>query len=241
VNLGLCYLKTGQMHLARDVLEEVIQRVPDHLARLGLFGAHLRAAGASWPRPEAGVREGRAAHLARRMQRLLAEQSQSQQEPLDTGSVSASKCAWPRPTRCRSWTAGKAAFPAPRGKTSPTRRALAVGARSSSVTLRAAAAETTPAPRWSDGSARRCRRLPTTRAARDSVPPRLAAHPPPRCARRCHVGALALEVARVSGAARQGADHRRAIGTCVTSEGLAARSDVLSSWSSAASAVAQRR
>src|SRR5262245_33638108 len=35
VNLSLCYLKTGQQGSAREVLEEVIRREPDHLRAWG--------------------------------------------------------------------------------------------------------------------------------------------------------------------------------------------------------------
>src|SRR6188474_2823031 len=41
VNLALCYLKTGQQHSARDVLEDVIRREPDHRRAWGYYGLAL--------------------------------------------------------------------------------------------------------------------------------------------------------------------------------------------------------
>src|SRR3954451_527931 len=38
VNLALCYLKTGQSQLARECLEEVTARVPDHVRAWGYLG-----------------------------------------------------------------------------------------------------------------------------------------------------------------------------------------------------------
>src|SRR6187551_3559817 len=81
VNLGLCYLKTGQMHLARDVLEEVIQRVPDHVRAWGYLGLVFERLG-ELAKAEAAFDKAGQPNLARRMQRLLAEQAQAQ-EPED--------------------------------------------------------------------------------------------------------------------------------------------------------------
>ena len=86
VNLGLCYLKTGQSHLARDVLEEVIQRVPDHLRAWGYLGLTFERLG-ELAKAEAAFDKAGQPTLARRMQRLLAEQAQVHQESVDPERV----------------------------------------------------------------------------------------------------------------------------------------------------------
>jgi hypothetical protein len=82
VNLGLCYLKTGQSHLARDVLEEVIQRVPNHLRAWGYLGLTFERLG-ELAKAEAAFDKAGQPNLARRMQRLLAEQAQPTQAEVD--------------------------------------------------------------------------------------------------------------------------------------------------------------
>jgi Flp pilus assembly protein TadD len=86
VNLGLCYLKTGQSHLARDVLEEVIQRVPDHVRAWGYLGLTFERLG-ELAKAEAAFSKAGQPNLARRMQRLLAEQAQAQQDAVDPERV----------------------------------------------------------------------------------------------------------------------------------------------------------
>lgn len=86
VNLGLCYLKTGQSHLARDVLEEVIQRVPDHVRAWGYLGLTFERLG-ELAKAEAAFDKAGQHGLARRMQRLLAEQAQTPPETADPERV----------------------------------------------------------------------------------------------------------------------------------------------------------
>src|SRR6478609_3395779 len=83
VNLGLCYLKTGQSHLARDVLQEVIVRVPQHLRAWGYLGLAFERLG-ELAKAEAAFDKAGQPNLARRMQRLLAEQGHGAAEPVDT-------------------------------------------------------------------------------------------------------------------------------------------------------------
>jgi len=82
VNLGLCYLKTGQSHLARDALEEVIQRVPDHVRAWGYLGLVFERLG-ELAKAEAAFEKAGQPNLARRMQRLLVEQAQLAEAPED--------------------------------------------------------------------------------------------------------------------------------------------------------------
>src|SRR6478752_6843141 len=82
VNLGLCYLKTGQSHLARDVLEAVIARVPNHLRAWGYLGLAFERLG-ELGKAEAAFDKAGQPNVARRMQRLLAEQLQGTQEQVD--------------------------------------------------------------------------------------------------------------------------------------------------------------
>jgi tetratricopeptide (TPR) repeat protein len=86
VNLALCYLKTGQSHLAQGALEEVIQRVPDHVRAWGYLGLVFERLG-ELAKAEAAFDKAGQPNLARRMQRLLAEQAQEAQEPEDPERV----------------------------------------------------------------------------------------------------------------------------------------------------------
>jgi len=70
VNLALCYLKTGQQHQARDVLEEVIQREPDHRRAWGYYGLALERLGEYGKAQGAFERAGQP-KLARRMENRL--------------------------------------------------------------------------------------------------------------------------------------------------------------------------
>jgi hypothetical protein len=72
VNLSLCYLKTGQQHQARDVLEDVIQREPDHVRAWGYYGLALERLG-DYAKAQAAFERANQPHLALRMQRLLDE------------------------------------------------------------------------------------------------------------------------------------------------------------------------
>jgi Tetratricopeptide repeat len=75
INVALCYLKTGQAGLARDALEDVTQRLPDHeraWGYLGLTYERLRDYG----KAQAAFLRANQPHLARRMEELSARTSQ---------------------------------------------------------------------------------------------------------------------------------------------------------------------
>ncbi len=223
VNLGLCYLKTGQMHLARDVLEEVIQRVPDHVRAWGYLGLTFERLG-ELAKAEAAFDKAGQPNLARRMQRLLGEQAPAQQEPVDPERAEVRLAAADAVQELDGREGGFSRAPGGH-ESDPSRsgrwRAVELGD-----------ASVPPLPKQ--------RRLPSlvgrlgpavpaisdpTELARDSLPP-----PPSLRAPLATSGALGLEGALtfpeppakvlITGAR---------IGTCVTSEGFAARSDVLSS------------
>jgi hypothetical protein len=80
VNLALCYLKTGQQHQARDVLEEVIQREPEHRRAWGYYGLALERL-AEYGKAQAAFERAGQPQLARRMQGLAEDASV---EPGDT-------------------------------------------------------------------------------------------------------------------------------------------------------------
>ena len=67
VNLALCYLKTGQQHQARDVLEEVIHREPDHKRAWGYYGLALERLG-EYGKAQIAFGHAGQPQLARRMQ-----------------------------------------------------------------------------------------------------------------------------------------------------------------------------
>ena len=64
------------------MLQEVIQRVPDHVRAWGYLGLTFERLG-ELANAEAAFEKAGQPNLARRMQRLLAEQSQAQHEPAD--------------------------------------------------------------------------------------------------------------------------------------------------------------
>jgi uncharacterized protein (AIM24 family) len=70
VNLALCYLKTGQQHQARDVLEEVIHREPDHKRAWGYYGLALERLG-EYGRAQVAFEHAGQPQLARRMQNRI--------------------------------------------------------------------------------------------------------------------------------------------------------------------------
>jgi hypothetical protein len=70
VNLALCYLKTGQQHSARDVLEDVIRREPDHLRAWGYYGLALERLG-EYEKAQAAFDRAGQPQLARRMTAIL--------------------------------------------------------------------------------------------------------------------------------------------------------------------------
>jgi tetratricopeptide (TPR) repeat protein len=67
INLALCYLKTGQQHQARDVLEEVIHREPDHKRAWGYYGLALERLG-EYGKAQVAFQHAGQPQLARRMQ-----------------------------------------------------------------------------------------------------------------------------------------------------------------------------
>jgi Flp pilus assembly protein TadD len=70
VNLALCYLKTGQQHSARDVLEAVIQREPEHVRAWGYYGLALERLG-EYEKAQAAFDRAGQPQLARRMTQIL--------------------------------------------------------------------------------------------------------------------------------------------------------------------------
>src|SRR6187399_1047981 len=78
VNLALCYLKTGQQHQARDVLEAVIQREPEHKRAWGYYGLALERLG-EYGKAQAAFEKAGQPQLARRMQNRLEEAAPSEE------------------------------------------------------------------------------------------------------------------------------------------------------------------
>ncbi len=230
VNLALCYMKTGQSHLARDTLEEVVLRVPDHLRAWGYLGLALERLGELGKAEAAFDRAGQP-NLARRMHSLLAEQSRPSEAPsedperereevrlaaadavqeLDGRGVGFSRAPEETadPARSGRWRAVEfgdtSVPPLPRQRRAPS----LVGRLGPAV------------PAISDA----------TELARESVPPPSLRAPPSMRAPSATSGSLLLE----GGLAFPEAPakvliHGARIGTCVTTEGFAARSDTLSS------------
>jgi hypothetical protein len=238
VNLGLCYLKTGQSHMARDVLEEVVQRVPDHVRAWGYLGLTFERLGELAQAERAFDKAGQP-NLARRMQRLLAEQAQSQQEPVDPERVEIRLAAADAVQELDGREGGFSRAHEPE-EADPSRsgrwRAVELGD-----------ASVPPLPKL--------RRMPSlvgrlgpavppindaSELMRDSVPPPASLRAPPSMrAPVATSGALALEggLAFPEPPAKV-LIHATRVGTCVTSEGFAARSDVLSNVISAVKALA---
>jgi Flp pilus assembly protein TadD len=239
VNLGLCYLKTGQSHLARDVLEEVIARVPNHVRAWGYLGLTFERLG-ELAKAEAAFDRAGQEHLARRMQRLLAEQASAAQDLAD-------------PERAEVRAAAADAVQELDGREGGFSRAAAeaegeaarVG-RWRAIELGDASVPPLPRPRRAPSLVGRLG--PAVPAIsdppelkRDSVPPPAStrAVPPPSIrAPQATTDALALDggLAFPEPPARVLIAGPR-IGTCVTSEGFAARSDALSSVTGAARAL----
>jgi hypothetical protein len=80
VNAALCYLKTGQPIPAREHLEEVIRRVPDHKRAWGYLGLVYERLGDPAKALAALERAGQA-HLARRMEEQLGQSIPPPSEP----------------------------------------------------------------------------------------------------------------------------------------------------------------
>jgi Flp pilus assembly protein TadD len=228
VNLGLCYLKTGQSHLARDVLEEVIQRVPDHLRAWGYLGLTFERLG-ELAKAEAAFDKAQQPNLARRMQRLLAEQAQAAQEPEDPERVEVRLAAADAVQELDGREGGFSR--APREDESDalrTGRWRAVEPGDASVP---------PLPKLRRSPSLVGRLGPAVPAItdaaellRDSVPPGALRAPPSMRAPLATSGALALAGGLpFPEPPDKVLIHGGRIGTCVTAEGFAARSDVLSS------------
>jgi hypothetical protein len=227
VNLGLCYLKTGQSHLARDVLEEVIQRVPDHVRAWGYLGLTFERLG-ELAKAEAAFERAGQPNLARRMQRLLSEQSQGQPDSVD-------------PERAEVRLAAADAVQELDGREGGFSRAGEDLDASPSGRWRAVElgdASVPPLPKQRRAPSLVGRLGPAVPAisdppelGRDSVPPPGSLRPPPSMrAPLATSGALAIEggLAFPEPPAKVLITGTR-IGTCVTQEGFAARSDVISS------------
>jgi Flp pilus assembly protein TadD len=230
VNLGLCYLKTGQSHLARDVLEEVIQRVPDHLRAWGYLGLTFERLG-ELAKAEAAFEKARQPNLARRMQRLLAEQAQAQQEPEEDPERVEVRLAAADAVQELDGREGGFSRARPEEESDPSRsgrwRAVELGD-----------ASVPPLPRQRRAPSLVGRLGPAVPAipdaaelTRDSVPPPGSLRAPPSMrAPTATSGSLTVEgglsfpepPAKVL-------IHGARIGTCVTAEGFVARSDALSS------------
>jgi hypothetical protein len=80
VNLALCYLKTGQQHQARDVLEEVISREPHHKRAWGYYGLALERLG-EYGKALSAFEQAGQPQLARRMQNRIEEVSPPSDPP----------------------------------------------------------------------------------------------------------------------------------------------------------------
>lgn len=80
LNLSLCYLKTGQPSEAKDLLEDVLRRSPDHRRACGYLGLSFERMG-DYARAQAAFERAGQPHLARRMQQLLDELTQIPSEP----------------------------------------------------------------------------------------------------------------------------------------------------------------
>jgi Tetratricopeptide repeat/Mitochondrial biogenesis AIM24 len=229
VNLGLCYLKTGQSHLARDVLEEVIARVPDHVRAWGYLGLTFERLG-ELAKAEVAFEKAGQPHLARRMQRLLAEQAQAQQELVEPERASVRLAAADAVQELDGVEAGFSR--ALDGVEADTAR----GGRWRAVEL--GDASVPPLPRARRAPSLLGRLGPAVPAiadaaesGRDSVLPPASFRPPLSIrAPLATSGALALEggLAFPEPPAKVLITGTR-IGTCVTTDGFAARSDMLSS------------
>ncbi|HWA75100.1 MAG TPA: tetratricopeptide repeat protein [Polyangiaceae bacterium] len=74
LNLALCCLKTGQPSEARDLLEEVLRRAPEHRRAWGYLGLSFERLG-EYGKALSAFERADQPHLARRMQQLLEDVS----------------------------------------------------------------------------------------------------------------------------------------------------------------------
>ena len=70
LNLSLCYLKTGQPSEAKDLLEDILRRSPEHKRAWGYLGLSFERMG-EYSRAQGAFERAGQPHLARRMQQLL--------------------------------------------------------------------------------------------------------------------------------------------------------------------------
>jgi hypothetical protein len=80
LNLALCYLKTGQPADARDLLEQVLERVPEHPRAWGYLGLSLERLN-EYEKAQLAFERAGQPQLARRMQSHLDELSGAPSEP----------------------------------------------------------------------------------------------------------------------------------------------------------------
>ncbi len=91
MNLALCFLKTGQQHRAREQLEAVVQRAPEHRRAWGYLGLVLERLGELARAEAAFVRAGQSG-MARRM-RLRLEEATSPVAPGDADALDVQRAA----------------------------------------------------------------------------------------------------------------------------------------------------
>jgi Flp pilus assembly protein TadD len=229
VNLGLCYLKTGQSHLARDALEEVILRVPNHLRAWGYLGLTFERLGELAKAEQAFDKAGQP-NLARRMQRLLAEQAQNAQEDVDPERAEVRAAAADAVQELDGREGGFSHAPGEETEGPPR------AGRWQAIEPGDASLPPLPRPRRAPSLLGRLGpAVPTIsdppELARDSVPPPGSLRAPPSMrAPQATSGALATDggLAFPEPPAKVLITGNR-IGTCVTKEGFSARSDALAS------------
>jgi Flp pilus assembly protein TadD len=238
VNLGLCYLKTGQSHLARDALEEVIKRVPNHLRAWGYLGLTFERLG-ELAKAEAAFEKAGQPNLARRMQRLLAEQAGTQPDQIDPERAEIRAAAADAVQELDGREGGFSRAPGDAG---------ADGARVGRWrAIELGDASVPPLPRQRPVPSLVGRLGPAVPAiseppelGRDSVPPAGSLRAPPSIRAPLATSvALALDggLAFPEPPAKVLITGRR-VGTCVTSDGFAARSEALSTVALGAGALA---
>lgn len=238
VNLGLCYLKTGQSHLARDVLEAVIERVPNHVRAWGYLGLTFERLG-ELAKAEAAFEKAGQPNLARRMQRLIAEQASAPPEPVDPERAEVRAAAADAVQELDGREGGFSHAPGEaEGDAAPIGRWRAIELGDASVP---------PLPKPRPVPSLLGRLGPAVPAISD--PPELGRGSVPPAASSRAFPSLRAPLATSSALSVEGGlafpeppakvlIMGRRIGTCVTSDGFAARSDALSTVSFAGSALA---
>lgn len=91
INLALCYLKTGQTELARERLEEVVERAPEHKRAWGYLGLVFQRFG-DFEKARIAFERAERPRLAERMAALVQGAADAQaQEILELGAHGASQ------------------------------------------------------------------------------------------------------------------------------------------------------